>query len=88
VAAEAAFDHLPAVVPDASLPPPPPAAPAAIVPTTGRRSIFDSTAFALGVLVIGLLPLVALRRRVIVRKMRARSVRGHDESATLVRSSR
>ncbi|MEY2434858.1 MAG: hypothetical protein QOC92_4583 [Acidimicrobiaceae bacterium] len=89
VAAEAAFDHLPAVVPDASLPPPPAPEPAAIVPTPAhRRSIFDSTAFALVVLVVGLLPLVALRRRVIVSKTRARSVRGHDESATLVRSGR
>lgn len=88
VAAEAAFDHLPAVVPDASLPPPPPE-PVAIVPTpTHQRSIFDSTAFALVLLVIGLLPLVALRRRVIVSKMRARNAHGHDESATLVRTSR
>jgi D-alanyl-D-alanine carboxypeptidase (penicillin-binding protein 5/6) len=88
VAAEAAFDHLPAVVPDASLPPAPPE-PAAIVPSTRHgRSILDSTAFALVVLVIGLLPLVALRRRAVVRRLRARNARGHDESATLVRSGR
>jgi D-alanyl-D-alanine carboxypeptidase (penicillin-binding protein 5/6) len=87
VAAEAAFDHLPAVVPDASLPPPPPE-PAAIVPTPHRGSIFDATAFALVVLLIGLLPLVALRRRVIVRKVRARNSHGRDETATLVRTGR
>ena len=69
VAAEANLDHLPAIVADASLPPP--TTVPAVVP--GRRphgrgkSIFDSTAFALLVLVVGLLPLRALRRRVVAR---------------------
>jgi D-alanyl-D-alanine carboxypeptidase (penicillin-binding protein 5/6) len=89
VAAEAAFDHLPAVVPDASLPPPAAPEPAAIVPAPGHaRSIFDSTAFALVVLLVGLLPLVALRRRAVVRRTRARNAHGHEEGATLVRSAR
>jgi D-alanyl-D-alanine carboxypeptidase (penicillin-binding protein 5/6) len=69
VAAEASLDHLPAVVSNASLPPP--TTVPALVPTTRSSSksssIFDSTAFALLVLVVGLLPLRALRRRVIAK---------------------
>jgi D-alanyl-D-alanine carboxypeptidase len=71
VAAEAGLDHLPAIVPDAALPPPPttevstPLVTANSAAKTG--SIFDSTAFALLLLIVGLLPLVALRRRVMAK---------------------
>lgn len=68
VAAEAALDHLPPIVANASLPPP--TTIPAVIPSVisdGHNSIFDSTAFALLVLVVGLLPLRALRRRVVAR---------------------
>jgi hypothetical protein len=77
VSAEAGLDHLPAVVPEAALPPPPPP-PAPVVPAVvgphsrGGRSLIDSPYVALLVLVVGLVPLVALRRRTVVRRQKAR----------------
>jgi D-alanyl-D-alanine carboxypeptidase (penicillin-binding protein 5/6) len=67
VASEAALDHLPPIVGNASLPPPTtvPAPVSPPAPTGSSRSFVDSTAFALLVLIVGLLPLRALRRRVI-----------------------
>jgi D-alanyl-D-alanine carboxypeptidase (penicillin-binding protein 5/6) len=71
VEAEATLDHLPPIVPNASLPPPTtvPAVAASLSGTGSSKSIFDSTGFALLVLVIGLLPLRALRRRVVAKGM-------------------
>jgi D-alanyl-D-alanine carboxypeptidase len=71
VSAEAGLDHLPDVVPDASVPPPPATAPSAVaaVAHTKGSSIFDSAAFAFVLLVIGLVPLIALRRRVVARSL-------------------
>jgi hypothetical protein len=69
VSAEANLEHLPPVVTDAATPPPttiPEVLPALTNVGTGD-SIFDSTPFALLVLVVGLLPLRVLRRRVIAR---------------------
>jgi D-alanyl-D-alanine carboxypeptidase (penicillin-binding protein 5/6) len=72
VPAEVNLDHLPAVVTNASAVPPPPTTEPAVVATVTHggttKSIIDSTAFALLVLVVGLLPLRALRRRVLARK--------------------
>src|SRR5581483_1872269 len=74
VSAEAGLDHLPPVVPDAAkdrVPEPSPspvsgvAAPAASV--SSGRSLVDTPAFAVLVLLVGLVPLVALRRRVMRR---------------------
>jgi serine-type D-Ala-D-Ala carboxypeptidase (penicillin-binding protein 5/6) len=86
VAAEANLDHLPPVVSDASMPPPaahrtdePSGVPAAPVSATGAKtpsesgSSFNSPAVALLVLVAGLGVLVALRRRTVVRRQRARA---------------
>ncbi len=70
VTAETGLDHLPDVVNDASLPPPapPPSVAASARPAvTSDRSLVDSSAFAIVVLFVGLVPLVALRRRVVVR---------------------
>jgi D-alanyl-D-alanine carboxypeptidase (penicillin-binding protein 5/6) len=82
VAAEANLDHLPPVVPDASLPPPPttvehaPAESAAAVnsPTGGGKSWLNSPVGALLLFLLGLAGLVALRRRTVVRRQRARAV--------------
>ncbi|MEY2421199.1 MAG: hypothetical protein QOI95_1266 [Acidimicrobiaceae bacterium] len=94
VTAEANLDHLPPVVADASLPPPT-TAPAPLALAVGdvsrNRSIFDSTAFALFLLVVGLLPLRALRRRVLARSERLEEFvddRPPDRSRELVRSGR
>jgi D-alanyl-D-alanine carboxypeptidase (penicillin-binding protein 5/6) len=69
VSAESAFDHLPAVVANASVPPPTtlPAPVAPLRTSTSGSSFFDSTVFALLVLAVGLLPLRGLRRRVVAR---------------------
>lgn len=71
VSAQAGLDHLPAIVPDAAMPTTTTTAPAltpSVVGAAGReRSVFDSPAFALLVLIVGLLPLTALRRRVVAR---------------------
>ncbi|MEY2461747.1 MAG: hypothetical protein QOG30_3577 [Acidimicrobiaceae bacterium] len=69
VAAEANLDHLPPVVANASLAPTTtvPAVIPAVTSSGSGKSFFDSTAFALLVLVVGLLPLRALRRRVTAR---------------------
>jgi D-alanyl-D-alanine carboxypeptidase (penicillin-binding protein 5/6) len=93
VAAEATLDHLPPVVAKASLPPPTtPAAPvpAALQPNKAE-SIFDSTAFALVVLLLGLLPLRALRRRVVARGLTPEDFvdeRPKERRRELVRSGR
>ncbi len=82
VAAEANLDHLPAVVPDASLPPPPTtaeqpaAAPAGAVrpsSTSQGKSWLQSPIVAVLVFLGGLAGLVALRRRTVVRRQRARA---------------
>ena len=67
VAAEAGLDRLPPVVGNAALPPPTtvPAPVSVVAQATNNKSFIDSTAFALIVLVVGLLPLRALRRRVV-----------------------
>lgn len=67
IASEAGLDHLPEVTRDASLPPPTtlPPAPAIIRPASKGGSFVDSTAFAFVVLIAGLVPLRALRRRVV-----------------------
>ena len=74
VSAQVNLEHLPPVVPDAAAPPPPPtSAPEVVSAVSGpdaSKSFFDSTWFALLVLVVGLLPLRALRRRVIARSIR------------------
>jgi D-alanyl-D-alanine carboxypeptidase (penicillin-binding protein 5/6) len=73
VANEASLDRLPEVVPDASLPPPTTAPPQTvpIVPAPVKTNSFvDSTAFALLIFIVGLLPLAALRRRVIATRNR------------------
>ena len=71
VANEASLDKLPAVVPDASLPPPTTAETVPYVPApTKTNSFIDSTAFAFLILILGLLPLAALRRRVIISRNR------------------
>jgi D-alanyl-D-alanine carboxypeptidase (penicillin-binding protein 5/6) len=94
VTAEAGLDHLPPIVADAARPPPttvPAPLVAAAQEISRNKSIFDSTAFALLVLVAGLLPLRALRRRVIARGQRPEDfVEEHppDRSRELVRSSR
>lgn len=70
---EVALDHLPDVVPDASLPPPTTTTPETvpIVPAPVKTNSFvDSTAFALLIFIVGLLPLAALRRRVIATRNR------------------
>jgi hypothetical protein len=69
VAAEATLDHLPPVVSDAAVPPTTTAAPAVVAALSGSSgtSFFDSTGFALLVLIAGLLPLRALRRRVVAK---------------------
>jgi D-alanyl-D-alanine carboxypeptidase (penicillin-binding protein 5/6) len=67
-AAEVGLDHLPPVVANAALPPPTTTLPAPVsvaAQTSNNKSFLDSTAFALIVLVVGLLPLRALRRRVV-----------------------
>lgn len=90
VAAEAGLDHLPAIVANASLPPPttvPAPVPAAHHPGKSE-SIFDSTGFALFVLVVGLLPLAALRRRVDAMGVDATGAHESDDSVMLVRTSR
>jgi D-alanyl-D-alanine carboxypeptidase len=68
VAAEANLDHLPDVVADAGLPPTTEAvtAPPVRASTSKGGSFVDSTPFAFALLVIGLVPLVRLRRRVVV----------------------
>jgi D-alanyl-D-alanine carboxypeptidase (penicillin-binding protein 5/6) len=74
VANEAALDHLPDVVPSASLPAPTTSTPQTvpIVPAPVKtNSIVDSTAFAILIFILGLLPLAALRRRVIATRNRA-----------------
>jgi D-alanyl-D-alanine carboxypeptidase (penicillin-binding protein 5/6) len=80
VAAEASFDHLPPVVPNASLPPPPAQAhveQAAAVPAQlshrGGFAWVDSPAVALLVFVAGMVPLVVLRRRTVVRRRQERA---------------
>src|SRR5207253_8298549 len=81
VAAERGLDRLPAVVADAAVPPPPTTEPeaVAIVPQPkGSGSLVDSTGFALLLLVVGLLPLVALPRRVMATRTTPRSGR-HDQ---------
>jgi D-alanyl-D-alanine carboxypeptidase len=92
VAAEANLDHLPAVVANASLPPPTtvPAGVPAVSHNSTSTSIFDSTAFALLVLVLGLLPLRALRRRVVAMGMSEEYVDEPppDRSRDLVHSGR
>lgn len=92
VAAEAGLDHLPAVVANAAIPPPattlPPAPVIAKPPKPG--SFIDSTEFALLVLIAGLLPLRALRRRVLAKRGAQDTRDGHpppDRSRELVRSS-
>jgi D-alanyl-D-alanine carboxypeptidase (penicillin-binding protein 5/6) len=86
VAAEASLEHLPPVVPDASLPPPPVArvdgpagvpaapAPAATAPATreGGWSL-NSPVMAGLVLVLGVAGLIVLRRRTVVRGRRIRA---------------
>ena len=75
VANEASLDRLPDVVPDASLPPPTTTAPPQTVPIVPApvktNSFVDSTAFALLIFILGLLPLAALRRRVIATRNRS-----------------
>ena len=91
VANEAALDRLPAVIPNASLPPPPTtvAAPAPIVPApTSTNSFIDSTAFAFLILIAGLLPLGALRRRVITSRNRRFAQAVEDDDRELVRAAR
>src|SRR5690349_19935757 len=84
VAAEASVDHLPKVVPDASLPPPPSTvkldgpdgsgSPAAVaIRTGGGRSFVNSPLVAAVVFLAGLTGLVALRRRTVVRRQQARA---------------
>jgi len=72
VSAQANLDHLPPVVPDAAAPPPTTAVPEVVSSLSGpgaTKSIFDSTGFAVFVLIVGLLPLRALRRRVIAKTL-------------------
>jgi serine-type D-Ala-D-Ala carboxypeptidase (penicillin-binding protein 5/6) len=82
VNAEVGLDRLPPVIGDASLPPPTtsPAPVATVVQHAGSTSIFDSTAFALVVLLVGLLPLRALRRRVVERSVPPPDDDFHDHS--------
>ena len=85
VANEASLDRLPEVVSDASLPPPT-TVPDPVVPAPAKTNSFvDSTAFALLLLIVGLVPLVGLRRRAIAARDRRflRSVQ--DEDRELVR---
>ena len=92
VEAEASLDHLPPIVANASVPPPTtvPAVVAAIGAVGNGKSIFDSTAFAVLVLVLGLLPLRALRRRVVARGVPDEYVEDSppDRSRELVQTSR
>jgi D-alanyl-D-alanine carboxypeptidase (penicillin-binding protein 5/6) len=83
VAAEASLDHLPPVVANASVPPPTtvPAPVSVVAQSTNNKSFLDSTGFALLVLVVGLLPLRALRRRVVA--MGALAEFSDDEYAEL-----
>jgi D-alanyl-D-alanine carboxypeptidase (penicillin-binding protein 5/6) len=97
VAAEANLDHLPAVVPDASLPPPPatnvqaegplvPGADPVAADHGGSGSFLNSPLIAALVFVSGLAGLVALRRRTVVRRQRARAAarrRAADERRAL-----
>ncbi len=91
VASEVGLDHLPPVVANASIPPPPTTLPPAPVVANPSKngSFVDSTEFALMVLIAGLLPLRALRRRVLA-KHAAHDIhddhRGPDRSRELVRS--
>ena len=89
VANEASLDHLPDVVLDAALPPTTTVAADAIpdVPRpTKTNSFLDSTAFALLLLIIGLLPLAALRRRVVASRDRRFERAVHeDDDRELVR---
>lgn len=74
VANEASLERLPDVVPDASLPPPTTAPPQTvpIVPAPVKTNSFvDSAAFAILIFIVGLLPLAALRRRVIATRNRS-----------------
>ena len=86
VANEASLDRLPDVVADASLPPPtttPETVP--IVPAPVKTNSFmDSTAFAILVFVVGLLPLAALRRRVIATRNRPAPLEYEDDDDLLV----
>jgi hypothetical protein len=72
---------LPTVVPDASLPPTTTtvAEPVAVTAHSRTNSIFDSTPFAFLILLVGLLPLGALRRRVVVKGMQQRARQRRDE---------
>lgn len=71
VANEASLDRLPDVVPDAALPPPTTIETVPVVPKPVKTNSFvDSTAFAMLILVVGLLPLAALRRRVVASRER------------------
>ena len=75
VANEASLDRLPDVVADAALPPPTTEALAGasvpVVPAPAKTNSFlDSTAFAVLIFIVGLLPLAALRRRVIAARDR------------------
>jgi len=82
VANEAGLDHLPDVVPDASLPPPPTTPPQTvpIVPAPVKTNSFvDSTAFAILIFVLGLLPLAALRRKVIATRNRSYELQYDDD---------
>jgi len=92
VSAEVGLDHLPPVVPEAALPPPTTLAPVPVVkpPSPKGGSFLDSTAFALLVLVAGLLPLRALRRRVIAKTASHDPYDDHpaDRSRDLVGSDR
>jgi D-alanyl-D-alanine carboxypeptidase len=83
VAAEANLEHLPPVVPNASFPPPSPVrelsggpvpfAGAVAKQGAGSGSWFDSPLVAVAVFVLGIVPLVALRRRTVVNRRRARA---------------
>jgi D-alanyl-D-alanine carboxypeptidase len=81
VAAEANLDHLPDVVADASIPPTTEAvtAPPVRASTSRGESFVDSTPFAFMLLVVGLVPLVKLRRRVVVMSQNRGS--GRDRNA-------
>ena len=93
VAAEASLDHLPPIVPDAAAPPTTTTVPAVIAGLSSSgasTSIFDSTGFALLVLVVGLLPLRALRRRVVSKGMTEEYIEDYppDRTRDLVHSGR
>jgi D-alanyl-D-alanine carboxypeptidase (penicillin-binding protein 5/6) len=92
VEAETNLDHLPPITANASLPPPTtvPAIVAAVSSAGNGKSIFDSTTFALLLLVAGLLPLRALRRRVVARGLPEEYLDDHppDRSRDLLISSR